>query len=119
MNAVAVVTEHPYYVVTDETGQFELTNVPAGHYELVAWHEGWTVTRNEATHDVLTEHTVQRPLFSPPRTWQKAVTVEPNQSLQVQFVFPRDRGASPRFSFTHNEKGTLSRACYSWDESQY
>ena len=86
MNAVAVVTEHPYYVVTDETGRFELTNVPAGHYELVAWHEGWTVTRNEATHDVLTEHTVQRPLFSPPRTWQKAVTVEPNQSLQVQFV---------------------------------
>ena len=30
---------HPYYAVTDESGRFELTDVPPGQYEIVAWHE--------------------------------------------------------------------------------
>lgn len=41
MNAELMVVPHPNYVVTDESGRFELNDVPPGSYEIVAWHEGW------------------------------------------------------------------------------
>lgn len=40
MSAYIVATEHPYYVLTDRNGAFELTDVPAGTYKIRAWHEG-------------------------------------------------------------------------------
>src|SRR5207253_8995589 len=40
MNGTIFVVEHPYYAVTDESGKFELSDVPLGEYEIVAWHEG-------------------------------------------------------------------------------
>src|SRR5277367_4948869 len=43
MNAEMFVAPHPYYAVTDENGAFQLTDVPPGEYEVVAWHEGWQV----------------------------------------------------------------------------
>jgi plastocyanin len=39
MSGVAVVMDHPYYVKTDETGAFKLTDVPPGEYTLKVWHE--------------------------------------------------------------------------------
>lgn len=39
MSAWIVVTEHPYQVVTDVSGSFELTEVPAGTYTFEVWHE--------------------------------------------------------------------------------
>jgi hypothetical protein len=39
MNGWVVVQEHPYYAVTDENGNFKLTDVPPGDYELKVWHE--------------------------------------------------------------------------------
>ena len=86
MNAEMIVAPHPYYAVTDENGKFELTNVPPGQYEIVAWHEGWEVLRQEAAYDVLTERRVQRPVFTDPRSWQKSVTVDANGSAVVNFV---------------------------------
>ncbi len=38
MSAWVFVSEHPYAVVTDADGRFELRNVPAGNFELAAWH---------------------------------------------------------------------------------
>jgi hypothetical protein len=86
MNAEMFVAPHPYYAVTDESGKFELTNVPAGQYVIVAWHEGWSVARQEATFDVLTEKRVQRPIFSEPRTQEKRVTVNAADTTVVSFV---------------------------------
>jgi hypothetical protein len=86
MNAELFVAPHPYYAVTDESGRFELTDVPAGEYEIVAWHEGWNLARKEAAHDVLTQRTVERPVFTPPRTWQKDVRVSAGGKSQVNFV---------------------------------
>jgi hypothetical protein len=86
MNAEAIVALHPYYAVTDETGKFELTGVPPGQYEVVAWHEGWRVARNENTFDVLTERRVNRPVYSEPRTWTKQVNVPPNETTALSFV---------------------------------
>ena len=86
MNAEMIVAPHPYYAVTDESGRFEITNIPPGRYVLVAWHEGWNVMRQEATFDVLTERKVQRPVFTEPKTWEKPVTVTGGDSTSVNFV---------------------------------
>lgn len=87
MNAEMFVAPHPYYAVTDENGRFQFTDVPPGTYQIVAWHEGWSLTGKETAYDVLTEHSVQRPIFSPPRTWEKSVTVSGNGVTNVEFVF--------------------------------
>lgn len=39
MTAWWIVTGHPYYVVTDDNGNFKLENVPPGNYKLGIWHE--------------------------------------------------------------------------------
>ena len=86
MNAEMMVVSHPYYVVTNETGRFELTNVPPGTYQIVAWHEGWGLVGKEQAFDVLTEHKVERPVFRQPNTWEKSVTVGGSQTVNVNFV---------------------------------
>ncbi len=86
MNAEIMVVAHPYYAVTDESGRFELTDVPPGQYQIVAWHEGWKVEREEAAFDVLTERRIRRPIFSDPKTWQEQVTVNPHETAVIDFV---------------------------------
>ncbi len=39
MSAYIVVTEHPYHAVSDMYGEYELTDIPAGTYQLKIWHE--------------------------------------------------------------------------------
>ena len=86
MNAAIMVVSHPYYTVTDENGKFKLTDVPPGQYQIVAWHEGWNVTRQEGSYDVLTEKKVDRPIFTEPRTWDKAVSVAASSTAVVNFA---------------------------------
>jgi hypothetical protein len=89
MNAELLVVPHPYYAVTDESGNFELQDVPPGRYEIVAWHEGWQLTRQEAVFDVLTERKVRRPIFSDPKIWEKQVMVNPDETATVNFVLEK------------------------------
>ncbi|MGA2103715.1 MAG: carboxypeptidase-like regulatory domain-containing protein [Candidatus Sulfotelmatobacter sp.] len=86
MNAEMFVAPHPYYAVTDESGRFQFTDVPPGTYQIVAWHEGWGLAGKANTYDVLTERSVQRPVFTQPKTWEKSVTVSGNGSANVDFV---------------------------------
>jgi len=86
MNAEMMVAPHPYYAVTDENGKFQLTDVPPGQYELVAWHEGWDVVRNEGAFDVLTGVKVQRPVFADPKTWEKEAHVAGGETTVVNFT---------------------------------
>ena len=86
MNAEILVVPHPYYAVTDINGNYRLTDVPPGNYELVAWHEGWGVARLDAGFDVLTERRVLRPIFTPPETWEKTVSVESGRRSVVNFT---------------------------------
>ena len=39
MSAYIAVTENPYYAVTGDNGTFEIADIPAGKYQLKAWHE--------------------------------------------------------------------------------
>jgi hypothetical protein len=86
MNAEMFVIPHPYYAVTDENGRFELSQVPPGTYEIEAWHEGWGVMRQESSFDVLTERKVDRPVFSEPKTWDKKIRVNADETAVVNFV---------------------------------
>lgn len=85
MNAEMIVVSHPYYAVTDEDGNFKLTNIPPGDYEIEAWHEGWKVVGQGSVYDVMTQMRVQRPVFSDPMEWTKKVSVSANGTTSVNF----------------------------------
>ena len=38
MSCVLLVLQNPYFTVTESSGRFRITNVPAGTYKLKAWH---------------------------------------------------------------------------------
>jgi len=86
MNAEMIVAKNPYYAVTGQDGKFELDDVPPGAYQIVAWHEGWSLVRQESAFDVLTERRVQRPVFSQPRTWEKEAKVLEDANTEVDFT---------------------------------
>jgi hypothetical protein len=85
MNGIVLVVNHPYYAITDEHGEFRLTNVPPGEYEIVAWHEGWRVAREEAVLDVGTQTNTKRLFYTDPMTWQEKVSVPANGHSTVDF----------------------------------
>lgn len=39
MSAVIIVTDSPYFAVTDDKGGFNFGDIPAGNYQLEIWHE--------------------------------------------------------------------------------
>jgi len=39
MNAHIAVFDHPFFAVSDENGEFEIKDLPAGKYTLTVWHE--------------------------------------------------------------------------------
>ncbi len=86
MNAEILIVKHPYYSVTDEHGFFKLTDVPAGEYEIEAWHEGWQNLSEETVLDVAAQVKVRRPVYSGPETWAKKVNVKPGQTTEINFA---------------------------------
>jgi len=86
MNGEMIVAKNPYYAVTDEDGKFELTQVPPGQYEIVAWHEGWRVVGESPVYDLATQVRVKRPVFSDPIMWSKPVAVSTRDSVEVNFT---------------------------------
>ncbi len=85
MNAEMLVVQHPYYAITDDKGEYHLTGVPPGDYELEVWHEGWKIAREEPVIDVAAQVEVRRPIYSEPKTWSKKVKVTGGQSTHVNF----------------------------------
>ena len=49
MNAFILVFSHPYFALTDEDGRYRIEDVPAGTYNVVAWHEGTTTPPRPVT----------------------------------------------------------------------
>ena len=85
MNAEILVVRHPYYAVTDQDGKFTISGVPAGQYQIVAWHEGWHIAGKENKIDVFSQTATQHLRYSDPLLWKKTVTVQANASTDVSF----------------------------------
>lgn len=49
MNAYVAVFDHPFFAVTGDEGRFELKDIPAGTYTLVAWQERYGERRQKIT----------------------------------------------------------------------
>ena len=39
MKSYVSVFNHPYFAVTDDTGHYQIDNIPPGTYEVIAWQE--------------------------------------------------------------------------------
>ncbi|MFY9561868.1 MAG: carboxypeptidase-like regulatory domain-containing protein [Terriglobales bacterium] len=98
MNAEMMVAPHPYFAVTDQDGTFEITQIPPGDYEIVAWHEGWRVVGESELYDVISQVRVKRPVFSAPVTWSKHVTVPAHDTAEVHFILG---GRTPQMPMGH------------------
>jgi hypothetical protein len=82
MNTEMMVVSHPYYAVTDESGQFEVT--ASGN--LSYWHEGWEVLGAAAILRRFDRTESRAPPYSEPKTWKQSVSVSSNQPSAVTFV---------------------------------
>ena len=69
------VSPHPYVAVTADGGHFQIQHVPAGHYEIRAWHEGWKD---------LGPDDAGRPHFQPMEDIRE-ITVKDNHTLTLRF----------------------------------
>jgi len=49
MEAYVVVLQNPYFAITDDKGNFTISNVPAGSYNLKVWNEAMTATDQKIT----------------------------------------------------------------------
>jgi Carboxypeptidase regulatory-like domain len=49
MNAYVGVVEHPYFAVSGDDGSFTISGLPAGTYQLEAWHETLGTQTGEVT----------------------------------------------------------------------
>ena len=78
MNGWMAGFDHPYFAVTDKAGKFEIGEVPPGTYNLVAWHEGYTVTKMDSG----------RPVYDDPHVITRQIEVKPGGTVDVNFEFP-------------------------------
>ena len=68
MAAYIVVTEHPYHAISDIYGEYELSDVPPGVYQLKVWHESLG-------------------------TQERRIEVKPAATQQLDFTFTPSLGA--------------------------
>ena len=78
MNGYLAGFDHPYFAITDAEGKFEISGVPPGTYNLVAWHEGYKIEKMLSS----------RPVYDEPHIIQMDVDVKPKATLEERFEFP-------------------------------
>lgn len=71
------VADHPYFTLSGADGRFELTQVPEGTYELVAWHPNWNTTGHERNPET---GLVQRVTYASPLESVRSVVVTPGRA---------------------------------------
>ena len=62
MVAYWVILDHPYAAVTDEKGNFEIPNLPAGTHEFNVWQESAGYLDKKYTVTIKDGENVQKPL---------------------------------------------------------
>ncbi len=85
-SAELFVCDHPYYALTDADGRFHFTQVPAGQYDLVAWHPNWVVARTERNPE---SGLPSRLHYAPPLESSRPVGVSAGQTTLANLTLPQ------------------------------
>lgn len=85
MYSFIAVLDHPFYAVTDDLGRFSIPDVPAGIYELMAWHQGVRPTTAEAGD--LSRDGFEPPVYEEPYLMRQSVEVGAGRETTINFVF--------------------------------
>lgn len=80
------VCDHPYYAVTEADGRFRFPYVPAGQYELVAWHPNWEIARTERNPETGLPF---RLVYAPPLETSRAVAVARGRTVLANLTLPK------------------------------
>lgn len=85
------VDDHPYYARTDAEGNFALSQVPAGRYEVVCWAPNWNAVGHERDPET---SRISRLTFHKPAEKVQTVEVRAGETAEVRFElshadFPR------------------------------
>jgi hypothetical protein len=80
------VCDHPYYAVTDAEGRFKFNQVPAGRYEVVAWHPSWEVVRAERNPET---GLPSRLVYAPALERARPVAVAPARTALANLTLPK------------------------------
>jgi hypothetical protein len=77
-----VVSDHPYLTRTNEAGEFRLTAVPAGSYDLVCWMPNWRIHRLERDPELVVH---VRMVFGPDVESKRSIRVTAGQTEELDF----------------------------------
>jgi hypothetical protein len=80
------VCDHPYYAVTNAAGEFRFTQVPAGKYDLVAWHPNWVAERMERNPE---SGLPARLVYAPPLETSRPVVVTRGRLALANLTLPK------------------------------
>jgi hypothetical protein len=84
-SADLLVTDHPYYTLTDANGHFAFDQVPVGPVDVIVWLPGWTPTRQERDPD---STTITRQSYGPPLERCVSTNVAPGAVAEVTLRVP-------------------------------
>jgi hypothetical protein len=80
------VCDHPYYTVSKTDGGFHFADVPAGRYDLVAWHPNWEITRTERNPE---NGLPTRLTYAPPLETSRPVVVSRGGKTLANLTLPK------------------------------
>ena len=78
MSAFIVVAEHPYYVITDDNGEFTLEDIPPGKYRLKVWHGGVHIKDTRKSGNEVLQYIYEDPYIA-----SREVTVTGKENTEV------------------------------------
>lgn len=83
MREYLFVADHPYFTRTDRQGRFELSQVPAGKYEVVCWLPSWLIKNKISDPDI---PAFKRLEFRSPVEISQEVHIEAGKEWTVNFT---------------------------------
>ncbi|HET7153371.1 MAG TPA: carboxypeptidase regulatory-like domain-containing protein [Candidatus Kapabacteria bacterium] len=81
MSGYIWVAKNPYYTITDENGNFTITEIPAGNYKIACWHEGWSATAQKNNSGEILSYS-----YDVPYELNQDVAVTPADTTHLNFT---------------------------------